>query len=112
MTVCHVYNKDQNYAAFDQLAPEESQPIGFLKKVMPDYAWDFGPPLSLSLTHFCVPLRGSQALFWFFSYLFFISHLSSSFLGQDRFANGILLFFDKPFHFIVLFFLSKNILIE
>lgn len=38
MTVCHVYDKEQNYIAFDQLAPEESQPIKFLKSMMPDNA--------------------------------------------------------------------------
>ncbi|KAF9680663.1 hypothetical protein SADUNF_Sadunf06G0144900 [Salix dunnii] len=38
MTLCHVYDKEENYVAFDQLAPEESQPIAFLKSVMPDYA--------------------------------------------------------------------------
>ena len=38
LTMCHVYNKEQNYIAFDEIAPEESQPIKFLKKVMPDYA--------------------------------------------------------------------------
>ena len=37
MTVCHVYDKDKNYIAFDELAPEVSQPITFLKKAMPDY---------------------------------------------------------------------------
>lgn len=39
MTVCHVYDKEQNYVSFEQLAPKESQPITFLRKVMPDYAW-------------------------------------------------------------------------
>lgn len=39
MTICHVYDKEQNYVAFDELAPKESHPITFLKKVMPDYAW-------------------------------------------------------------------------
>ncbi|WRX32336.1 Fatty acid desaturase domain - like 7 [Theobroma cacao] len=38
MTVCHVYHKEQNYIAFDELAPQESSPITFLKRVMPDYA--------------------------------------------------------------------------
>ncbi|CAN1325895.1 hypothetical protein LINPERPRIM_LOCUS33644 [Linum perenne] len=38
LTVCHVYDKEQNYIAFDQLAPEDSLPIAFLKRVMPDYA--------------------------------------------------------------------------
>ncbi|XP_050364747.1 omega-6 fatty acid desaturase, chloroplastic isoform X2 [Argentina anserina] len=38
MTVCHVYNKEENYVPFDELAPEDSLPITILKKVMPDYA--------------------------------------------------------------------------
>ncbi|WCJ29908.1 Omega-6 fatty acid desaturase chloroplastic [Euphorbia peplus] len=38
MTVCHVYDKEQNYVAFDKLAPQESLPVRFLKRVMPDYA--------------------------------------------------------------------------
>ncbi|TKY54705.1 Omega-6 fatty acid desaturase [Spatholobus suberectus] len=38
MTVCHVYDKGQNYVAFDELAPEDSCPITFLKEAMPDYA--------------------------------------------------------------------------
>jgi len=38
MTVCHVYDKGQNYVGFDELAPEESRPITFLKEAMPDYA--------------------------------------------------------------------------
>ncbi|CAA7408077.1 unnamed protein product [Spirodela intermedia] len=38
MTVCHVYNEEHNYVPFDSLRPEESGPILFLKKVMPDYA--------------------------------------------------------------------------
>ncbi|KAL2481156.1 Omega-6 fatty acid desaturase [Abeliophyllum distichum] len=38
LTICHVYDKEQNYIAFDELAPRDSQPITFLKKVMPDYA--------------------------------------------------------------------------
>ncbi|KAL9326089.1 hypothetical protein ACSQ67_006734 [Phaseolus vulgaris] len=38
MTVCHVYDKEQNYVAFDDVAPEDSGPIAFLKKSMPDYA--------------------------------------------------------------------------
>ncbi|CAN8273373.1 unnamed protein product [Cochlearia groenlandica] len=38
MTVCHVYDKEENYIPFDRLVPEESQPITFLKKAMPDYA--------------------------------------------------------------------------
>ncbi|KAF9662752.1 hypothetical protein SADUNF_Sadunf18G0086900 [Salix dunnii] len=31
MTVCHVYEEEENYAAFDKLAPDESQPVTFLK---------------------------------------------------------------------------------
>ncbi|KAL0679926.1 hypothetical protein Bca4012_007907 [Brassica carinata] len=27
ITVCHVYDKEENYIPFDRLAPEESQPI-------------------------------------------------------------------------------------
>nr|UDV78693.1 fatty acid desaturase 6.2 [Perilla frutescens] len=38
LTVCHVYDKEKNYAPFDEIVPEESQPITFLKQVMPDYA--------------------------------------------------------------------------
>lgn len=38
MTVCHVYSEEQNYVSFDEIAPDESQPITFLKKVMPDFA--------------------------------------------------------------------------
>lgn len=41
LTTCHVYSQEKNYVAFDELAPEDSQPIAFLKKVMPDYAWLF-----------------------------------------------------------------------
>ncbi|CAK9168842.1 unnamed protein product [Ilex paraguariensis] len=37
LTICHVYDEEENYVAFDKLAPDESQPITFLKKVMPDY---------------------------------------------------------------------------
>lgn len=44
LTVCHVYSKEKNYVAFDELAPEDSQPITFLKKLMPDYAWFIGMP--------------------------------------------------------------------
>jgi len=33
-----VYDKEQNYVAFDELAPEDSGPITFLKENMPDYA--------------------------------------------------------------------------
>ncbi|KAF2317038.1 hypothetical protein GH714_011151 [Hevea brasiliensis] len=38
MTMCCVYDKEQNYIAFDELAPEDSQPVTFLKRVIPDYA--------------------------------------------------------------------------
>ncbi|KAK1395876.1 Omega-6 fatty acid desaturase, chloroplastic [Heracleum sosnowskyi] len=38
LTVCHLYDEEKNYVGFDEIAPEESQPITFLKKVMPDYA--------------------------------------------------------------------------
>ncbi|CAO2822512.1 unnamed protein product [Amaranthus hypochondriacus] len=38
MTTCHVYDKDENYVSFERVVPEESQPISFLKRVMPDYA--------------------------------------------------------------------------
>lgn len=38
MTMCHVYDKEENYIAFDKLAPADSQPVTFLKRVMPDYA--------------------------------------------------------------------------
>lgn len=38
MTTCHVYDKDKNYVSFEEFSPEESQPISFLRKVMPDYA--------------------------------------------------------------------------
>ncbi|KAG7035676.1 hypothetical protein SDJN02_02474 [Cucurbita argyrosperma subsp. argyrosperma] len=38
MTICHVYSKEENYVAFDRLKPEDSYPITFLKKVMPDLA--------------------------------------------------------------------------
>ncbi|KAG6740882.1 hypothetical protein POTOM_056351 [Populus tomentosa] len=36
--VCHVYDKEENHVAFDKLAPQESHPVTFLKRVMPDYA--------------------------------------------------------------------------
>ncbi|KAG6739855.1 hypothetical protein POTOM_057470 [Populus tomentosa] len=36
--VCHVYDKEENHVAFDKLAPEESHPVTFLKRVMPVYA--------------------------------------------------------------------------
>lgn len=38
LTVCHVYNEEKNYIPFDVVAPDVSQPIAFLRKVMPDYA--------------------------------------------------------------------------
>ncbi|CAK8571093.1 unnamed protein product [Lathyrus sativus] len=38
MTECHVYDKEQNYVAFDQLDPKESRPITLLRKLMPQYA--------------------------------------------------------------------------
>ncbi|NP_001413388.1 omega-6 fatty acid desaturase, chloroplastic [Spinacia oleracea] len=38
MTTCHIYDKDENYVSFEKAVPEESQPISFLKRVMPDYA--------------------------------------------------------------------------
>jgi len=39
LTRCHVYDKERYYVPFDELVPEESQPIKFLRKFMPDYAW-------------------------------------------------------------------------
>ncbi|KAL8138563.1 hypothetical protein V2J09_004564 [Rumex salicifolius] len=38
LTTCHVYDKEENYISFERTYPEESQPIEFLRKVMPDYA--------------------------------------------------------------------------
>ncbi|PKI52343.1 hypothetical protein CRG98_027269 [Punica granatum] len=38
MTICHVYDKEQNYLAFDELGYKDAKPITFLKQVMPDYA--------------------------------------------------------------------------
>lgn len=38
MTMCHLYDKEQYYIPFDEIAPEESQPISFLKKFMPEYS--------------------------------------------------------------------------
>ncbi|KAJ0523696.1 putative fatty acid desaturase domain-containing protein [Helianthus annuus] len=38
LTICHVYNEDRNYISFEEVAPEISSPITFLKRVMPDYA--------------------------------------------------------------------------
>lgn len=36
MTTCHIYDEDENYVSFEKVSPEESQPISFLKRVMPD----------------------------------------------------------------------------
>lgn len=49
LTICHVYDKEQNYVAFDELAPKDSQPITFLKKVMPDYAWFSDVPFKCTM---------------------------------------------------------------
>ncbi|KAL4181846.1 hypothetical protein AMTRI_Chr12g273040 [Amborella trichopoda] len=38
MTTCHVYSKEHNYVSFEEIAPKESKPIAFLRRVMPDYA--------------------------------------------------------------------------
>ncbi|KAF1870561.1 hypothetical protein Lal_00025747 [Lupinus albus] len=38
LTMCHVYDKEKNYVAFDELAPEDSSPITFLRKAMPNFA--------------------------------------------------------------------------
>jgi omega-6 fatty acid desaturase (delta-12 desaturase) len=38
LTACHVYDKERYYVSFDEVVPEESQPIRFLKKFMPDFA--------------------------------------------------------------------------
>lgn len=38
LTRCHVYDKERYYVPFDELAPQESQPIKLLRKFMPDYA--------------------------------------------------------------------------
>lgn len=38
MTTCHVYDKDENYVSFEKVVPEESQPISFLRRLMPDHA--------------------------------------------------------------------------
>lgn len=38
--MCHVYDKERYYVPFDDIAPDnESYPIKFLQKAMPDYAW-------------------------------------------------------------------------
>lgn len=94
MTMCHVYDKEQNYVAFDQLAPQDSQPIKFLKKVMPDYAWVS-----------CVPC-GVTAFFASFLSLILI------FPSQDRYCYESHFFFTaSPFHCTVLtkeFWLSRE----
>jgi acyl-lipid omega-6 desaturase (Delta-12 desaturase) len=38
LTRCHLYDNERYYVPFDELAPEESGPIKFLRKSMPDYA--------------------------------------------------------------------------
>ncbi|KAI3814672.1 hypothetical protein L1987_14316 [Smallanthus sonchifolius] len=38
LTICHLYNEERNYISFEEVAPEISQPITFLKRVMPNYA--------------------------------------------------------------------------
>ncbi|KAK9706296.1 hypothetical protein RND81_07G115200 [Saponaria officinalis] len=38
MTTCHIYDKEENYVSFEKSMPEESQPISFLKRVMPNHA--------------------------------------------------------------------------
>ncbi|KAK0572555.1 hypothetical protein LWI29_033414 [Acer saccharum] len=38
MTVCHIYDETKNYISFEEVAPEESEPIKFLKRLMPDHA--------------------------------------------------------------------------
>lgn len=38
LTTCHLYDKEENYVSFEKVCPEESQPISFLRKVMPDSA--------------------------------------------------------------------------
>ncbi|XP_010525809.1 PREDICTED: omega-6 fatty acid desaturase, chloroplastic-like isoform X2 [Tarenaya hassleriana] len=35
MTVCHLYSEQENYIGFDRVAPQDSHPIHFLKKLMP-----------------------------------------------------------------------------
>ncbi|XP_057969788.1 omega-6 fatty acid desaturase, chloroplastic-like [Malania oleifera] len=37
MTECHVHNPEQNYVAFDELAPEEAGSVSFIRKMMPDW---------------------------------------------------------------------------
>lgn len=80
MTVCHVYDKEENYIPFDRLAPEESQPITFLKKAMPNYAaWFMAGSLCISiffkLTMIFTSLYAFQAikLFQRFSTLYLIN---------------------------------------
>ncbi|XP_057969783.1 omega-6 fatty acid desaturase, chloroplastic-like [Malania oleifera] len=36
MTTCHVYSEEKNYSTFDELAPQDSRSITFLRKVMPE----------------------------------------------------------------------------
>lgn len=38
MTRCHAYDREKNYVAFDDGAPEESKVLGFLRRVMPNLA--------------------------------------------------------------------------
>jgi acyl-lipid omega-6 desaturase (Delta-12 desaturase) len=38
LTRCHLYDKERYYVPFDELAPNKSGPIKFLRKFMPDYA--------------------------------------------------------------------------
>ncbi|KAL9249557.1 Omega-6 fatty acid desaturase, chloroplastic-like protein [Drosera capensis] len=38
MTTCHIYDVQENYISFEKVFPEDSQPIGFLRRVMPDHA--------------------------------------------------------------------------
>nr|GEZ84681.1 omega-6 fatty acid desaturase, chloroplastic [Tanacetum cinerariifolium] len=43
LTVCHVYNEEHNYISFEEVAPEISQPIAFLKRgeTLYEYYWRF-----------------------------------------------------------------------
>ncbi|XP_076885043.1 omega-6 fatty acid desaturase, chloroplastic-like [Bidens hawaiensis] len=38
LTTCHLYNEERNYISFEEVAPEISGPIAFLRRIMPDYA--------------------------------------------------------------------------
>ncbi|XP_020594054.1 omega-6 fatty acid desaturase, chloroplastic isoform X2 [Phalaenopsis equestris] len=38
MTTCHVYNKEKYYIPFEEIAPDESQPLACLRNFMPDHA--------------------------------------------------------------------------